>query len=548
MNKCRMVLVVSGLLVFSGLSSDWVHAAVVTATGGGATLAILDTSNNDLPDGAFPEPQQILKLVLLVNGTPTTINEITFDSTTTAYPGICTNWGSASGADFEVVPGIPEEIRSLDCGGTAVVVVNGTYQFKFPADFDEDGIPDWFEQKSCQSATCLDPMADTELQGSNQNPGDGFPNIDEYRGFIVNDQHIRTSPVQKDLFVHLENPEKSQYCNRVYDSTPPLTSSEDSLLGLKLGEAQPSGRVVYPTDNTPLFEALNLGGTSSRVAVHFIDYKPGTLNLGTATAGVSADGENIGTDEWVDNLDYFNPDTSDETQRIIYTADPASDRRVNINSQSAVQKGIRLIECLDDEAYSPIGEVIFPSGVIVGTPNSIANAIVYTQRIHHDFTNLLNKTSDLKPSNYKQCAMDATCLYYQTYTETIVHHVLTPTATGPTNRAPKPTAQAGTLCTVDIPLPDLNCNNVDINYITSKYIEYVAAMELGHTVALVPEIQRTGLGPHYASGTGDDLDERIVAKDSKQLKGILFSIPSAYGSKSNKCFQITGNTPDPNCE
>jgi hypothetical protein len=65
-------------------------------------------------------------------------------------------------------------------------------------------------------------------------------------------------------------------------------------------------------------------------------------------------------------------------------------------------------------------------------------------------------------------------------------------------------------------------------------------MELGHTVALVPAIQITQYGAHYAPGTGDILDQRVLAKDSKTYKGILFSIPSSYGAKSNKCFQLVG--------
>ena len=34
-----------------------------------------------------------------------------------------------------------------------------------------------------------------------QNRGDGFSNYEEYRGFVVNGQHVRTAPMKKDLFV-----------------------------------------------------------------------------------------------------------------------------------------------------------------------------------------------------------------------------------------------------------------------------------------------------------------------------------------------------------
>ena len=45
--------------------------------------------------------------------------------------------------------------------------------------------------------------------GTNANPGDGLTAFEEYRGFKIKDTHERTSPLQKDIFVH------SQFDNRV---------------------------------------------------------------------------------------------------------------------------------------------------------------------------------------------------------------------------------------------------------------------------------------------------------------------------------------------
>jgi len=80
----------------------------------------------------------------------------------------------------------------------------------------------------------------------------------------------------------------------------------------------------------------------------------------------------------------------------------------------------------------------------------------------------------------------------------------------------------------------------------------VTAMEVAHDVSLIPVLQITQYGAHYAPGTGDNLDQQIVAKDSKTLSppGVLFSVPSSYSSKSNACFQLipgTGST-SPSCQ
>jgi len=86
---------------------------------------------------------------------------------------------------------------------------------------------------------------------------------------------------------------------------------------------------------------------------------------------------------------------------------------------------------------------------------------------------------------------------------------------------------------------------VDRDYIVSKYIQYLLAMEAGHSVALVPEIQIAEYGAHFAPGSGDNLDQRIVVKDSSKAGengGVIYTIPSAYSAKSNDCFQLIPST------
>ena len=533
MKNYRMLSLVSGMLVAFWLSPTVGQAAVVTATSGGAaTLAIRDANNTDLADGTFPEPQQILKLVLTVNGVQTSISSISFAQPgTTNYRGTCTNSGlpSDTSLDFQYLGG--DQIRSLDCGGTAVVLVNGTYTFTFPADSDGDGIPNWYEQTYCvTNNTCLLPNDDNERIGANTNAGDGFANIDEYRGFIVNGQHFRTNPTRKDLFVHLLNPVAS--CARKTTTTQPPLPPENSFLGTNSTTSSERAK-VFPTDGTSLFADL----TFSAVDFHFLSYVERGINSAPAT-------------EWVDNLSGLTGIAKDQPVYLSGTDGFVSDRRVNINALSppsfGTHKGIRAIECLDESQIYPVGLATFPLGVQVSTPDEDTTTILYTQRIYNDYAQALTRSSTKgTTSAYQSCALTTqTCVYYQTYINGFSSNgTPTVTKTTPTRTY---TPASGSACPGGATPP---CT-VDRNYITSKYIQYVTAMEVAHDVSLIPVLQITQYGAHYAPGTGDNLDQQIVAKDSKTLSGVVFSIPSSYSSKSNACFQLipgTGST-SPSCQ
>ena len=126
--------------------------------------------------------------------------------TTSAYPGVCTNFsgtGTTYSADFTISG---NTLTSLDCGGMAVVRVNVSnvnYTFIVPQDSDFDGMPDIWEAKfgPASGAGSLVANADDD--------NDGFSNFDEYRGVMLSSSppsQVRMHPKERDLLVTLINP------------------------------------------------------------------------------------------------------------------------------------------------------------------------------------------------------------------------------------------------------------------------------------------------------------------------------------------------------
>src|SRR5205823_6386228 len=96
-----------------------------------------------------------------------------------------------------------------------------------------------------------------------------------------------------------------------------------------------------------------------------------------------APGGNTKTSEWIDNFSSYT-----ERDSIQYTeAGSASDRVVNANRiYGPAQKGIRVIECIDDGSTSPYGWALGGSG----SPNTIGNVVVYTKRIVNQINLLIS--------------------------------------------------------------------------------------------------------------------------------------------------------------
>ena len=262
-------VILGGWLVFT-LSHPLVHAqGIPSVPPSGNTVTIIE-NGSDVTDTWLPEPG--VSVQILVNGAPpgsialvpgpvfpdNGTNPYLTPPTTSAYFGQCTNFDNPvlpnNAVDFDLAGNV---LTPTDCGGQAVVDVGGDI-FILPQDSDLDGVPDIYEIAMCQTPTCQDAEADVE------NPpvfdaavptilqGDGIACFDEYRGFIVSGVHTRTDCRQKDLFVHLVNPQ----------------CGADSFLG--------GGTTTYPTDGISLFGPV--GTLVSENHLHLLGFTPGANN------------------------------------------------------------------------------------------------------------------------------------------------------------------------------------------------------------------------------------------------------------------------------
>jgi hypothetical protein len=468
--------------------------------------------------------------------------------TTSAYPGQCTNFGSGTEADFELLgpqplptPGgtsvVGYELKPKDCGGMAVIQF-GTFKFILPKDgtatVAANGLPEAWENLhggNLNPATDIDtgPLATSTCC-------DGITTGDEYRGFIVSGKQVRTDPKQKDLFLHLVNPADfvasascGASCLGGGTTTYPAPSAPSATLtvgaggtfttspgvfsnahvgGEIIGNAGGRARIVGvagPTsataEITQPFPATSLAAGAWKVSesifavvytvlpperVHLLGYAPGATNYRTL--------------EWVDNF------TSVTPSQTLNITDFVADRTVNANRlYGSVQRGLRVMEGLNVDAPSTLGWAFG-----IGSPNEAGNVIVFSQRIiNYITTTLIGSATTLKYS-----------------TASLVNGVWTWSTPILVPDGDPTISQDGVAANPGIR-----------NFILSKAFQFYTAMEVGHSLDLTPGVQgtsRASYGHHVAPGTGDCLDQAITTTSKSGT--VTFYIPSLCGSADQAQF------------
>jgi hypothetical protein len=172
---------------------------------------------------------------------------------------------------------------------------------------------DNWETLNCPNGHCA-PNEDIDTGPDPESPyvGDGISNFDEYRGFRVSGAFVRGDPKVKDFFIHKE---MDPQC---------LATQGASFAGQTLS-------TIFGSDISPLYANMMNNG----VNVHVIN-----------------------EDEWVDNFVSY-----DKNQGVFLANIPDAakmDRQISKNARwplvnDGIVKGVRIVECLDLNDYSPLG-------------------------------------------------------------------------------------------------------------------------------------------------------------------------------------------------
>jgi hypothetical protein len=380
---------------------------------------------------------------------------------TSNYRGMCTNYGDGTDLDFENPVasdgGGSITLTPKDSGGKAVILVNGMYTFVIPRDDDNDGIADHWEALNCPNGDCV-ADADIDVGPDPLSPymGDGLSNFDEYRGFMVGGKIVRGNPMVKDFFIHRE---ETAQCTETQGA-----SFKDVTLSTIFGDD---------------FDSLYANMMNNGVNVHFI-YK----------------------DEWVDNFGKYDPQLG-----VIFSSDTTNpgvtDRQINKNAlfppgNGGIVKGVRLVECLDLNQYSPLGlaDKFPPDQWWSGN----GTAILFVHRILRSLQNGI-KAGD--PRSIQHFTFQGgKWVWVETFPYTW-----------------------GNNPTID----DVNVKN----FMKKAFAWYAAHEALEHCLDVTATNQGTrnvSYGYHHAEGTGTNVDIKITQVIDKKETGYnKFYIPKSHG-------------------
>lgn len=523
MSSQRWISVVAALAAWACIGADLADAGVISPVGGGGavTLSIFKQASpvyEDITDTYLPtwSPGATLQTVyIVVTGLPdapslvedfptaTVSNPFLADKVTSRFTGNCSNRGDVTGLDFSLGAGVTiptpagnktgYPLTANDCGGMAVIKVGASAdKYIVPKDADAAGNPTGIPNALNVFGVALTPEGDPD--------GDGLSTFDEtVRGFIVGGQHLRFNPTVKNLLVYLV---------RGQCGTSLLTASG----GFPVADAGPLDANLNTLIPSPTSPPPGIANTQ----IHFLGN-----SLSPSTTAIR-------TDEWVDHFVSFTLGSGGTTETWTYCssslapcpaaagtvvvtaasetpAAPTTDRVVNTNRvYGNAMKGLRLTECATTSGTSPHG-----TGRYGSAAQGKDEGVIYPDRIRRFVNSKGTRTANI---------------YYSTFQIT------------------DPVAGTGAWTALSLVGGGTTAATAAArNIITSRVIQYILAMEIGHTLKLIGEdlLLTVATFPHYVAGYGDNMDEALQVVTTGTPSGPKYYIPSIFLGASQGGFTLT---------
>jgi hypothetical protein len=431
----------------------------------------------------YPVPGQPFQVKL--NGA--TLGSVQFSSvagvTTSAYPGVCTNFGDPTDTSLDFDPPViissdSFQLNPKDFGGRAVVQINNSYVFVIPQDTDLNGIPDIYEKKYgfAVGGLARDGDIDTGPDPSSTKVGDGIANIDEYRGFRVGGVYKRGDPTKKDLFVHLE---ETLQCTT-------------GTIGNFTGQ---TGTVTLSTVFANIQDLYANVDTLPNARVH-----------------------RINKDEWVDKFSSWDVNN----YVTLSGTNPEQDRWINKNSiatNKKVVKGVRIIECLDLTTLSPLGSSDKNPPDLPDTSNGVpalstyknnGTAVLYTHRIVRSTLNLITN-------------VNVPIVYYAFENGKWVSKGAVGNNSGNILNPSNPSISDATFVRL-------------MQLLIPWYVAHEALNHAFDVTATATTTRTASYGYHHADGSGTNVDIKIT--NTLTSKGNNFYIPKYFGISDERDLRV----------